>query len=122
MGATMRCAAKLAWLLALVAALAPPPEAFGSDRFAGRPLAEALVDLQAAGLKLVYSSALVRPEMVVTTEPLSTDPRVSLRLDRETSARLDSRRAVLLEAGAVYADSRSSASRPRRSCTARSRA
>ena len=44
-------------------------------RFVGRPLAQALTDLQADGLKLVYSSDLVTPGMIVTTEPVGTSPR-----------------------------------------------
>jgi len=44
-------------------------------RFAGRPLAEALSDLQANGLKLIYSSDRVPPGMIVATEPIETSPR-----------------------------------------------
>jgi len=46
--------------------LAAAPE---SPSYAGRPLAEALEDLQARGLDLFYTSNLVRPEMRVETEP-----------------------------------------------------
>ena len=74
----MRCAAKLAWIVALVAAVAPVPHAIADDRFAGRPLTEVLADLQGAGLMLVYSSALVRPDMVVAREPSSPNPRDAL--------------------------------------------
>ena len=44
-------------------------------RYAGRPLADVLRELQAAGLKLVYSDDTVRPEMRVTREPRATAPR-----------------------------------------------
>jgi hypothetical protein len=44
-------------------------------RYAGRPLADVLRDLQALGLKVVFSSELVRPEMRVASEPAATDPR-----------------------------------------------
>jgi len=44
-------------------------------RFAGRPLAEALANLQAEGLKLIYSSDRVPPGMMVATEPIETAPR-----------------------------------------------
>jgi outer membrane receptor protein involved in Fe transport len=41
-------------------------------------LAEALADLQSEGLRIVFSSAVVRPTMVVETEPSSQDPRTIL--------------------------------------------
>ena len=43
--------------------------------YEGLPLAEALEDLRARGLDIVYSSRLVRPEMRVVEEPSSTVPR-----------------------------------------------
>src|SRR5262249_8996794 len=46
-------------------------------RFAGRPLADALRDLSADGLKIVFSSELVRPDMRVIEEPKGT-PRQML--------------------------------------------
>jgi outer membrane receptor protein involved in Fe transport len=42
---------------------------------AGMPLTEALLALQARGLKLVFSSLVVRPEMKVLATPRSTDLR-----------------------------------------------
>jgi outer membrane receptor protein involved in Fe transport len=75
--ASMRHARGFARMLALIALAAP--NAVADDRFAGRPLTEVLAELQAAGLSLVYSSALVRPEMVVAGEPSSSDPREALR-------------------------------------------
>src|SRR5207245_6437666 len=53
------------------------PAAYGGDRpgYAGRRLADALDDLRARGLALVYSSDLVRPDMVVTVEPAGGRPR-----------------------------------------------
>jgi hypothetical protein len=44
-------------------------------RYAGRPLAEALHDLESKGLRLIYSNDVVRPEMIVRTEPRATAPR-----------------------------------------------
>lgn len=41
-------------------------------RYAGRPLAEALQDLRSRGLNLIYSTDLVRPEMIVETEPTAS--------------------------------------------------
>jgi hypothetical protein len=46
-----------------------------SGRFAGRPLAEVLADLQTEGLQIVFSSAVVTPTMVVEEEPHGDDPR-----------------------------------------------
>lgn len=43
--------------------------------YSGLPLEKALEDLKGRGLKLVYSSALVRPEMKVAAEPLGSGPR-----------------------------------------------
>ncbi|HEX7797517.1 MAG TPA: TonB-dependent receptor, partial [Vicinamibacterales bacterium] len=45
------------------------------NKFAGRPLAEVLKELQALHLNIVFSSALVKPEMRVASEPKSTVPR-----------------------------------------------
>jgi hypothetical protein len=44
-------------------------------RYAGRSLDEVLAELQAGGLRIVYSSAVVRPEMTVIVEPEAVDPR-----------------------------------------------
>lgn len=44
-------------------------------RFAGRPLAEALRELQARGLRLIYSDDVVTGAMTVRTEPRSTQAR-----------------------------------------------
>jgi hypothetical protein len=41
----------------------------------GRPLTEALRDLQSQGLRIVFTSQLVRPEMRVEAEPAAKDPR-----------------------------------------------
>jgi hypothetical protein len=43
--------------------------------YAGRALSDVLEDLQARGLKIVFTSALVPPEMLVEIEPHSSDPR-----------------------------------------------
>ena len=44
----------------------------GTARFEGRRLADALKDLEGRGLRIIYSSEAVRPEMRVTTEPRAT--------------------------------------------------
>jgi hypothetical protein len=49
--------------------------AWTAGRYAGRSLADVLRDLQSLGLKVVFSSELVRPEMRVASEPAATDPR-----------------------------------------------
>ncbi len=41
-------------------------------RYLGRPLAEALADMQARGLPVIYSSDLVKPQMLVRSEPTAT--------------------------------------------------
>ena len=46
-----------------------------APRWAGRPLADALRSLEAAGLALVFSDRLVRPEMKVLAEPTANRPR-----------------------------------------------
>lgn len=58
----------LAVVVCLVAAAA-------QARYAGRPLAEALHDLESKGLRLIYSTDVVRPDMVVHAEPRATEPR-----------------------------------------------
>lgn len=49
-----------------------------SPSFAGRTLPEALALLQADGLRIVYSSAVVTPAMVVESEPVGDQPRAIL--------------------------------------------
>ena len=64
-----------------------PPDGTGpacaqeTCRYAGRPLIAALEDLRARGLNLVFSSDLVRPDLIVGTEPPIAAPRqVLLRI------------------------------------------
>jgi len=54
-----------------------PAHAQASSRpsYAGRPLADVLRDLQTRGLKIVFSTELVRPDMRVAAEPRSATPR-----------------------------------------------
>lgn len=52
---------------AVPTALAAPPRSY-----VGLPLAEALVDLQGRGLRIIYSSDLVRPDMRVVQEPTAS--------------------------------------------------
>jgi TonB dependent receptor len=50
----------------------------GPDAFAGRRLDDALRQLQARGVRLVFSSELVTPEMRVRVEPRTTTPKQQL--------------------------------------------
>lgn len=60
-----------AWLASAIALAGPP--------CAGRPLADVLAELRASGLRLIFSDALVTPEMRVCTEPLAREPIQVLR-------------------------------------------
>src|SRR5262245_14101069 len=62
--------------MAIIALLAAATTAAAAQRFAGRPLADALRVLQAGGLKIVFSSELVRPEMHVLEEPRGSPRRM----------------------------------------------
>ncbi|HKO55444.1 MAG TPA: TonB-dependent receptor [Thermoanaerobaculia bacterium] len=55
-------------LLILIAAAA-------QARYAGRPLAEALRDLEQRGLRLIYSSDVITPDLIVKNEPAAGAPR-----------------------------------------------
>ena len=52
-----------------------PVAAQPAVRYAGRSLDDVLNELKSLGLKLFFSSDLVKPEMRVASEPTSTDPR-----------------------------------------------
>lgn len=65
-------------LVLLPAALAARPAVAAGGPYAGRPLAEVLVDLQAQGLTLVFTSELVRPGMIVAAEPAAIGARAIL--------------------------------------------
>ena len=58
--------------VALVIALSVLPAA---ARYRGRTLADVLSDLHARGLNLIYTSAVVGPDLVVAKEPKKSDPR-----------------------------------------------
>lgn len=60
---------------ALVGAVAAPASQPSDARYAGRSLEEALLDLRRQGLKIVFTSQVVRPEMTVESEPTGDDPR-----------------------------------------------
>jgi hypothetical protein len=62
-----------AGLIAAIALLACVP--IHAAGYAGKPLSEALTDLRAQGLKIVFTSEVVRPEMTVIAEPVATEPR-----------------------------------------------
>ena len=61
--------------LLLVLAVSGAAEPGQSPPWLGRPLTEALVDLQAQGLQIVFTSRLVRSDMRIEAEPRSSDPR-----------------------------------------------
>jgi outer membrane receptor protein involved in Fe transport len=44
-------------------------------RYAGRSLEQALLDLRAQGLRIIFTSNVVRPEMRVEREPVASEPR-----------------------------------------------
>jgi outer membrane receptor for ferrienterochelin and colicin len=71
----VRSFASLSVLLGFLALAAP---ARASDLSAGTPLTDALLALEKRGLKLVFSSQVVRPEMRVRSTPVSRDPRAIL--------------------------------------------
>jgi hypothetical protein len=57
---------------------APRPSSDMQFRFGGLPLAEALNRLKSQGLRLIFSSDLVRPDMRVASEPGAKAPRLIL--------------------------------------------
>lgn len=61
-------------VLCVVATLAAVAGDDGVERYRGRPLGDVLRDLRDAGLALVYSSAVVDPDVVVPVEPRGDDP------------------------------------------------
>ncbi len=70
-----RSFAALSVLLCLLLAAAP---VLAQDFRAGMPLTDALLLLEKRGLKLVFSSQVVRPGMTVRSAPVSADPRSML--------------------------------------------
>lgn len=72
----MRKALVLATFLGLLCGT--PDTAAGGGSYAGRSLAEVLVELQELGLKVVFSSAVVTADMVVEAEPQPGDLRAVL--------------------------------------------
>jgi outer membrane cobalamin receptor len=66
----------LAILLAASGASGAPDDS--ARRYAGRTLVEALQQIQALGVKLIYSSDVVTPWIRITQEPASSDPRAIL--------------------------------------------
>jgi outer membrane receptor for ferrienterochelin and colicin len=46
--------------------------------YAGENLEQALQELRAEGLKIVFTTEVVRPEMIVENEPVATEPRLIL--------------------------------------------
>ncbi len=67
-----------AWLLGAALGVSWPNLAWAAPdgrHYAGRSLTTVLLDLQADGLPLVFSSQLVRPDFVVVAEPVASAPR-----------------------------------------------
>lgn len=65
-------------LLLLVLLAAPGPDAAAGAAgppFLGKPLSAVLEELQRGGLPLLFSTALVKPEMTVSAEPAADEPR-----------------------------------------------
>ena len=62
-------------MVIIVCLLAGHRMALAAEISAGMPLTEALLELQARGLKLVFSSRVVLPEMQVVAAPVATDLR-----------------------------------------------
>src|SRR4029453_18725001 len=50
----------------------------GRGKYVGRPLTDVLREMQAGGVKLVYSSELVHPDLRVVAEPRARAPRKRL--------------------------------------------
>jgi hypothetical protein len=78
---TLTCAALPArplWALATAADPQPATGEAGTARYAGRTLAQALEDLRGAGLRLIYSTDLVRSGMKVRDEPRASELRLVL--------------------------------------------
>jgi outer membrane receptor protein involved in Fe transport len=57
---------------------ADPIQADPTPAYRGRPLVEVLQELEEQGLLLIFSSAVVKPDLRVTVEPSSTEPRAIL--------------------------------------------
>ena len=72
-----RSFAGLAVVFCLVLSILPSEPVLGqaSDFSVGTPLTNALLALERRGLKLVFSSRVVRPEMTVRSAPVSREPR-----------------------------------------------
>lgn len=68
----------LAGLASPTAARAAPGSGIAAPPLAGLPLTDALLRLRARGLRIVFASNVVRPELRVESEPQSTDPRGAL--------------------------------------------
>lgn len=62
-------------LLILAVALTAGIVSAAETIYAGKPLVDALRVLESKGLRLIYSSDVVRPEMVVREEPKAKEPR-----------------------------------------------
>ena len=65
----------LGCLALLTAGAAAFPDDTQAPRYAGRPLVEVIEQLRATGLKILYSSAVVGPDLRVAAEPAATEPR-----------------------------------------------
>ncbi len=59
----------------LITAVAVVGSVGATPPYSGRSLEDVLRELQTGGLKIVYSTAVVRPGMIVENEPRASDPR-----------------------------------------------
>ncbi len=66
---------KISALVLFLATVSVIASSQGTGSFEGRPLAEALGELQAQGLQIVFSSAVVKASMIVVEEPRGNNPR-----------------------------------------------
>lgn len=64
--------------LLLLAGAPGPVQADAPPGYRGRPLVEVLDELRAGGLELIFSSAVVASDVIVSVEPTATDPRLVL--------------------------------------------
>jgi TonB dependent receptor-like, beta-barrel/TonB-dependent Receptor Plug Domain len=65
----------MGFLVTLAVVLALPIEAAQTRPYAGRPVADVLQQLQTPELRIIFSTDLVKPAMIVQAEPKKTDPK-----------------------------------------------
>src|SRR4051812_27182312 len=68
----------IGWAVLCLFAISAATASAQATSLRGRSLAEALHVLEGRGLRLIYSTDVVRPEMIVGIEPKSSEPRLML--------------------------------------------